>query len=430
MLISVPTMGKRYGQCVVGPTEDFKPGAGKIQLDLVSQVGIEVVRASQLTGNARWYEAAKHWGDLLAANRRREPGAAPWGRYANNAGGNRMNGIQTGGVSIVLMFLDELIRSGYTGKNNEIVAARDAGRVYLRDVLLPAWTRNDTFGRNFWDWEAPVQDRHCTEKSTLYMMDHKDYFPNWKTDVRNILTIYMNHNGVNPAAKGDVYSGAWAYPESSCCCEQSLWYPTMAVASVFARYAAESGSEWAREIARRSQILTTYDPGANGYAMDLIDGGSFVAARWFKNAQPKPIKDVLRHMAWMPDITGAARENHIMRAAGVVKRVAYDKGRIAYAMHDAPAGSVDVLRLAFEPASILAGGKPLARAKDLDAPGYTVRRLAQRRRHRIHPARRRDRNRGVGRRSAEGDRTIRNSRSTRHGRRPARRVWPRRPAPR
>src|SRR5512138_665492 len=56
MLISVPTMGKRYGQCVVGPTEDFKPGAGKIQLDLVSQVGIEVVRASQLTGNARWYD--------------------------------------------------------------------------------------------------------------------------------------------------------------------------------------------------------------------------------------------------------------------------------------------------------------------------------------------------------------------------------------
>lgn len=375
ILISVPNMGKLYGDCVVGTSDELKGGHGKIQLDLVAQVGIEVVRAYELTGNTRWFEAAKHWGDLLAANRRREAGAAPWGRYANNAKGNGMNGIQTGGISIVLSFFEELIRAGYTGKNNEIVAARDAGRAWLRDVLLPVWTRNDTFGRNFWDWEAPVQDRHCTEKTTLYMMDHKDYFPNWKTDVRNILTLYMNHNSVNPNAKGEVYNGAWAYPESSSCCQQSLWYPTMAIASVFARYGAEAASEWAREIARRSQILTTYDPGANGYAMDLIDGGSFVAARWFKNAQPKPIKDVLRSMAWQPEITGASRENHIMRTAGVVRHVVYDKGAISYSMYDAPPGSVDVLRLAFEPVSVTADGKALAKAANLDAAGYTVRPL-------------------------------------------------------
>jgi hypothetical protein len=53
--------------------------------------------------------------------------------------------------------LDELIRLGYTGRNNALTEARDAGRAYLHDVLLPAWTINDTWGRNYWDWENPVQ---------------------------------------------------------------------------------------------------------------------------------------------------------------------------------------------------------------------------------------------------------------------------------
>lgn len=81
-------------------------------------------------------------------------------------------------------------------------------------------------------------------------------------------------------------------------------------------------------------------------------------------------------MAWQPEIAGAARENHIMRTAGVVRHVVYDKGRISYSMYDAPPGAIDVLRLAFEPKSITANGKPLAKAANLGAPGYTVRMLA------------------------------------------------------
>ena len=43
---------------------------------------------------------------------------------------------QTGGVVFLLYFLDELVRLGYTGTDDEIVRARDAGREYLRDQLL------------------------------------------------------------------------------------------------------------------------------------------------------------------------------------------------------------------------------------------------------------------------------------------------------
>ncbi len=375
MLISVPTMGVQYGGCRLGPSDDLKDGNGKIQLDIVAEVGLQLVRAYEMTGNVRWYNAAKHWADLLAANRRHDPGS-PWGRYANNADGRGMNGIQTGGVVYILEFFDELIRTGYTGHQNSIVAARNAGRRYFRDVLLPDWTLNDTWGRNFWDWEDPVQSLFPTDADAEYMMNHQDVFPNWKNDARNIIGLYLNHTSVNPGSKSDTYSGAWAYPESSGCCGLSLSYSPMVLASTFAQYGVEADSEWGKEIARRSQMLATYDALPNGQAKDGIDGGTPVDGDWFKIAQPMALVYVLKTMAWLPGIMGANRENHIMRTSNVVKHVTYDKGVIAYSTFDAPSPATDVLRLAFVPASVTADGKQFFQRSDLDANGYTVRRLA------------------------------------------------------
>ncbi|MBS1813306.1 MAG: hypothetical protein JSS87_00350 [Acidobacteria bacterium] len=374
MLISVPTMGDAYFDCKVGDVETFKPGHGKIQLDIVAAAGVELVRAYELTGNTKWLDAAKHWADLMVANRRHDPSESPWGRYANNNGGNGMNGTQTGGVVFLLNFFDELIRVGYTGQNGELVKARDEGRAYLKDVLLPNWTRYDVWGRNFWDWEAPVQDRHVSERSTTYMMDHKDVFPNWKNDVRNILTLLMNHNSVSPVSRGDVYSGAWAYPESSTCCGRSLWYVTNAISSMFTRYGSEAHDEWAYEIGRRSQILGTYDISPTGHSEDLLDGGAFVSWRWLKNAGPKALKDTLRSIQYMPELAAPARENHIVGSTAVVRNVLYEKGRVAYETFDAPEGTEDTLRLAFMPTSIKADGQALAMRENA-ANGYTATKL-------------------------------------------------------
>jgi len=256
-----------------------------------------------------------------------------------------------------------------------LLAARDAGRAYLRDVLLPAWAVADTWGRNFWDWECPVQDIVGTDYAVRYLLDNKDYFANWKYDVRNILSLFINHASVSPGSNGDVFHGAWAYPESSDCCGRSLWYAPLALAGLFARYGVEADSEWGREIARRSQILATYDPLPTGQSMDAIDGGALVNGTWFKIAHPMALAYVLMHMGWQPELLGANRENHLMRAARVVNRVHYGKGQIDYSTFDAPAQTVDVLRLAFVPTSITAHGAPLAQRGDLAANGYTVRSL-------------------------------------------------------
>ena len=80
-------------------------------------------------------------------------------------------------------------------------------------------------------------------------------------------------------------------------------------------------------------------------------------------------------MAWQPELTGASRENHIMRSASVVTDVRYGKGKIAYRTYDAIAPSEDVLRLAFAPESVSADGKPLPQRETLSENGYTIKSL-------------------------------------------------------
>ena len=144
---------------------------------------------------------------------------------------------QTGSVSLILAFLDELIRLGHTGESKAIIHARDAGRRYLSETLLPGLTVNDTWGRYFWDWPNPVQNCLTTPDAASYLLDHPGAFPNWRNDARNILTLFLGRSSVNPKSGGDVFSGAWAYPESSSCCGRSFWYSPLCVAPTLLQWA-------------------------------------------------------------------------------------------------------------------------------------------------------------------------------------------------
>lgn len=370
LFISVPSKGKAYYQA---------DPHGMIQLDICGSAGQGLLRAYQLTGNARWLKVARHWADVLAAHCDLNPDAAPWPRYANPEdvkwGNNKEGNKQTVGVTLILAFLEDVIRLGYTGKDNAIVAARDAGRRYVRDRLLTAWWVNDTWGRYFWDWEGPVQECLITSEAARYLMDHKAEFPNWGRDARNILTLFFNHTSVNPKSNGDVYSGAWAYPESSSCCGRSLWYSPMIHAPALAQLAVETGNAWCRELAYRQLVLQTYDVHETGVSEDNIDGGAIVNGAWLNIAHPLPLRFVLAGIGWLPEELGASRENHIVRSTAVVNSVSYGAGRIEYTTFDAPANTIEVLRLAFAPRTVTADGKPLKRRAVTDDNGYAVKNL-------------------------------------------------------
>ncbi|HPC16443.1 MAG TPA: GDSL-type esterase/lipase family protein [Candidatus Hydrogenedentes bacterium] len=362
--ISVPTKGKPYGPC------DPK---GFIQLDLSADIGAAILRAYRILGDARYFEAARHWGDLLAQHCNRTPGEPPWPRYANPEEVNWSNEL-TGSVTFILRFLDSLIRLGYRGTDDAIMRARDAGHAYLNDVLFPKWAAVDTWGRCYWDWECPVISL-VNVWAMQYVMDYREAFPLWKSDVRNVLTLLLNRTGVDPNSAAEVYSGAWAMPESPSCCGTSLSYGQQLTAGALAQYAALADDAWARELARRMAILGSYDALDNGTVVDGLLGNPIVAASWLNIIHPLAMRTMLQIMAWMPDLFGPNRENHVMRSSAEIVDAAYEKGRIAFTTFDSPEHTLTVLRLAFEPSHITGDGISLQRREVADGNGFSMKPL-------------------------------------------------------
>ena len=371
--ISVPFKGDAFGHA----------DTNWIQLDISAHQGLALARAYQLVGEPRWWEAVKHWGDLFAQNCDFDLAHRPWNRYGTVLPyiDDRGFGIPvrpgnpnhlTGSTAMIVEFLDELIRLGYTGNNGVIVQARNRGLAYLRETLLPAWTARDAWGRFFWDGEGLWQHIGPTDAAARVFMAHPDYFAHWWTDARNVMSLYLNNATV---VNGDTYSGAWSYPESSVCCDDSLDYSPIEMAAAFAELGVRAKDEWARELARRQVLLGTYHGEENGIVRDRISGGQLVANEWFKIVHPMPLYLVLQTIGWLPETLGASRENHLVRSSSVVNSVHYGVGELAYTTFDAPSNSVDVLRLAFVPTHLTADRNPLLLRSNLNAIGYTVQRL-------------------------------------------------------
>jgi hypothetical protein len=360
-IIGTPSNGKAYGKC--------DPHA-RIQLDICAIAGREILRAYKLTGDKKYFDAAKHWGDVFAEKCNLDPTMPPWNRYVDPSVVGWSDEL-TGTTTMICEFLDELINLGYGGKDRAIVKARDAGRRYVNDKLLPIWIQNDVWGRQYWDWDNPVM---CGIVSMCgdYIMVHPDVFGNWKTDLRNILMLIANRNGADPGSMGNVYSGAWAWPESCTCCGTSLSYNQYTAAVTILRYAVLANDDLFFEIGRRMMIMATYDSAENGVVKDGLTGQAVATGEWSNLAHPWPFCQVVEAMAWTPELFGPKRENHIMRSTSVVNSVVYLKNEIIYSTFDAPAGTIDVLRLAFKPTEITSDGKPLSLQPDSRNNGYTL----------------------------------------------------------
>ncbi len=362
--ISTPTRGKAYGKC---------DPSGRNQLDTCAIMGTEVLRAYKLTCNPRYLKMAKHWGDVFAAKCNLDPQSPPWNRYVDPSVVG-WSDVLTGTTTIICEFLDDLIDVGYKGQNNAIVKARDAGRRYVREELLPIWTQNDVWGRNYWDWDNPVM---CGIVSMCgdYIMKHPEAFPSWKTDLRNILCLIFNRNGADPNSMGDTYSGAWAFPESCTCCGTSLSYNQYTAGPTLVRFGVLADDARIREIGRRMLTMASYDSLPNGVVKDGLLGRQVATGEWSNLAHPWPLCQAMEALSWLPEEFGPNRENHVMRSTSVVNDVQYEKGKVVYTTFDAKKGVTEVIRLAFRPTSVKAGGKALKERERLDAPGYTVKML-------------------------------------------------------
>ncbi len=360
--ISTPTRGKAYGKC---------DPAGRNQLDLCAIVGIEVLRAYKLTGNPRCLQMAKHWGDVFAAKCQfTHADISPWNRYVDPSVVG-WSDVLTGTTSIIVDFLDDLIQMGYPGKDDAILKARDAGRRFLNEQMLPAWWVDDTWGRTYWDWDNPMM---CGMVSMCadHFMKYPEAYPNWRNDLRNMLSLVWNRNCAAPGSCGDVYSGAWAFPESSVCCGTSLSYNQYTAGPTLIRYGALAHSEWASEIGRRMMLMATYDSLPDGVVKDGLFGDQVATAEWSNLAHPWPLCQVLERLrGFLRNSLPTAKTTSSVPLPWC-RRFSMKRAESPTPHSIRRRGVQEVMRLSFCPTSIQADGRRLKERPALDAKGYSL----------------------------------------------------------
>ena len=143
---AVPTKGKAYGRA---------DPHGFIQLDLCGAGRLGHGCGLQADGQsaATWRPSSTGptcWPNTATSAPASRPGTAtPTRKTPSGTRGRRP------ASSLVLQFLDDVIRLGYRGKDDACSRPATPGERYLRDVLLPQWSRDPTLGHHFWDWLQP-----------------------------------------------------------------------------------------------------------------------------------------------------------------------------------------------------------------------------------------------------------------------------------
>jgi len=102
-----------------------------------------------------------------------------------------------------------------------------------------------------------VQTVGPTDAAARCMMTNPDYFPNWRADVRNIMTLYLHHTGVSRARQAMCTAGM-GLSGNRALLGLSLDYSPMEMAVAHAQYGYSPTANGPGRMARRQLILSTY----------------------------------------------------------------------------------------------------------------------------------------------------------------------------
>ena len=303
----------------------------------------------------------------------------PWAFRVDGRTGATLDGESFGGIVVSpLRLFDELVRIRKGDVRAYVRARRVAWGWLSSHQLDPASPTYDDWSGYFED--VPKDSTNVNQAAptytALYLLDlpHPAALdPAWKAHVSHLVDWVRQHFGAGP------FDGAWGINEQGpadgghylCCSLSGLGSDTARWAAVNALSFEKTGNLQAKEDAFRSLNYAAYFAGSDGRVSCC--GQSFGTIQyWFSDGY----SDYLRSFNWaMAADPGLAPrgQNHLLGSTSVVVKVSYARDRIDYRTYDD--GATDVLRLAFRPRAVTAGGDPLGERHALVGQGYTLRRL-------------------------------------------------------
>ena len=337
--------------------EDF------IEPPIVGEDGYAYMRLYEMTGNAKYLQAAVRCADALVKNYK--PGDethSPWPNRAYARDGKSMGDYSANVIEPIMLF-DELIRL----KQGNIAAYTQV-RAGAWDWFQKYPLATNTWVGYFEDTVAsmPNMNQVIPLEFARYVLLHSDKDPQWREHAKQLIEWvkttpkwpkYDVHGATVTTEQGTALEFCCNLPNQ--CCDSH----TARLAAVEALYYAKTGELAYRDMAFRSYNWVTYFQGLSR------DAHAPFAAQWWFTDQFADGPRRLMDSFWAVPEWAPADESHLLGSSSIVTKVSYGKGSVTYSTFDPE--SSDVLRLDFDPESITANGKPLAKRADPDQPGYT-----------------------------------------------------------
>jgi len=364
-----------------GATKWEKTGRGDglhcLEPDKVGELGIGYLKFYQITGEEKYLEAAVNCADALAKNVRNVIAGSdtltmnfdtrsPWPFRVNARTGVIIDDYTSNVVESVRLF-DELIRiRGRIGLPAGKVESYGKARAIAWDWLFCLNGPMRTYIWNGYFEDIPsdpaLQNRvQITPMETArYILKHRQYDPNWKTDVTALLTW---------VASVFATEGFDAIREQTWC-----YFPmgshTARYASICALFYEKTGDPRYRNKAYRFFNFATYMCEDNGY----VWVGPNWETSWFSDGYGDYIRHFMEGLAAVPEWAPAG-EDHLLKSSSVVRKISYGPQKISYRTFDSAAS--EVLRITAKPKRVAVNDRPLDERRDLDAPGWTWEALDQ-----------------------------------------------------
>ncbi len=207
-----------------------------------------------------------------------------------------------------------------------------------------------------------------------FMMNHPEFFPNWKTEVKGIFNWVYQTLGNREWEKYGVIvvneQTAYQTPGNSHSSRQ---------ASAELQYAALTGDKSQVTNAIRTLSWATYmvdDDGKNCYPRDEV---------WMTDGYGDYVRNYLRAMPWLPELA-PANQNHLLNSTSVIQLMEYPPAINKFFGSGAPVDklkntlinyrtfdekSTEMFRMTQKPESVLINNQQIPETEQTDTEGWS-----------------------------------------------------------
>jgi hypothetical protein len=329
---------------------DMRDGKGSTQPDKAGNFANDLVSLYKITGDRNYLDAAVKIARTLASHTtagdslcsplpfRVNAKTGKTGRLLSNTGSGKVDALATytSNWTGTMLLLESLPALDPAGKEQY-----QAAFIQILDWMKKFPLRTNKWGPFFEDIPGWSDTQTNAISFAMFIMQHRELFPDWKKDVKGIFDWTYRELGNNEYEKYGVTvmneQTVYRVPGNSHSSRQAsmeIWYSKL------------SGDTSFQENAMRTLNWATYTvahDGRNRYIRDDI---------WLTDGYGDYIRHYLRAMAAMPELA-PANKNKLLYSTSVITKISYSDKEIIYKTFDKK--SEEIIRLKQMPVAVYVG---------------------------------------------------------------------------